>query len=341
MPTKESTVPPEPRPLVDVTQAFGLGAPITYEPVVTGLMNPNWSVVTTRGRYAVKQLRDAAPDAVRRQHQVLPQLIARGFAVPQPCRTTAGDTLVRVGDAWYSATGWLAGQHRSGLTLSLDGCAALGDHLGRLHQALAAVLPPAAAAVPQQSPTLDDVTATLDRFAQLVAQRSPADAFDAHVIGEVVWRRHLLERVADRRPVDHPAVGPAGWTHGDLNRFNLLFADDTVVGVLDWDRLAIRPFGQEVVRTATILFSHPQGNGVDLRRVAAFTAAYRGVVPIGNDALRDAAHRRWWSLVSATWQLRMRYEDGNPSCDHLFVSDGNLLRWWNDHGDLLNAALTA
>jgi hypothetical protein len=66
-----------------------------------------------------------------------------------------------------------------------------------------------------------------------------------------------------------------------------------VSGVLDGDRLDARPYGLEVVRTATLLFGTGDHRGADLRRIAAFAAGYRAHTAISDDALRDAAHRRW------------------------------------------------
>ena len=79
----------------------------------------------------------------------------------------------------------------------------------------------------------------------------------------------------------------------------------------------------------------------DLPRISAFVGGYRTRMAIDDDALRDAAHRRWWTLVSDTFFLSLHYDRHNPSCDHLFRSSGQVLRWWTGHRDAFDAALTA
>jgi homoserine kinase type II len=320
-----------------VADRFGAGEVLSCTPVTEGLMNPNWRLVTTEGTFAVKLVRDASPAEVRRQHRLLPLLAERGLPVP-PVRTTRdGDSLAEVDGDWYAMTGWLPGTHRSGLRLSPAGCRALGESLGRLHAALRDLQPPAPPSLPDDPRRVEDTVAVLDRYARAAAARR--DEFDAFAVTEIAWRRRLLHRIRGERPATR-AVRPVGWTHGDLNHLNLLFDGETVSGLLDWDRLGPRPYGLEVVRTATLMFHTGDHQGVDLPRTAAFTAGYRTHMPIDDDALRDAAHRRWWTLATDTWFLRLHYDQNNPSCDHLLRRSSHLLRWWTHHRDTLNAAFT-
>jgi homoserine kinase type II len=275
---------------------------------------------------------------VRRQHQVLPLLAGHGLPVPAPRTTRGGDSLTEVGGDWYAMIGWLPGLHRTGSLLSLTACRRLGELVGHLHTGLREVLPDAPSSLADDPPRVADTAAKLDRLARAAAARR--DGFDIFAASEIAWRHRLLHQVGELRPQTEAAVRPVGWTHGDLNGLNLLFTGELVSGVLDWDRLDVRPYGLEVVRTATLLFGTGDHRGADLRRIAAFAAGYRAHIAISDDALRDAAHRRWWALVCDTWFLRLHYEERDPSCDHLFRTSGILLRWWTEHRDDLDAALT-
>ena len=323
---------------------FALGAVSSCVPITSGLMNLNWRLTTAAGVFAVKRLRDASPAAVRRQHQVLPRLAERGLPVPAARTTRTGDCLTEIDGDWYATIGWLPGAHRTGLQLSLPACRRLGDLVGHLHASLREVLPGAPPALGDDPPQVADTAAELDRLARAAAARGADldafDDFDDFATTEIAWRRHQLHEVGHLRPQAAAAVRPAGWTHGDLNDLNLLFTGELVSGVLDWDRLGVRPYGLEVVRTATLLFGTGDERGADLRRIAAFTAGYRARIDISDHALRDAAHRRWWALVSDTYFLRLHYDQDNPSCDHLLRRSAILLRWWTRHRDDLDAALT-
>lgn len=138
-------------------------------------------------------------------------------------------------------------------------------------------------------------------------------------LGALERRKLLIAEYAGQRPADADEMprGPVGWTHGDVQPLNVLWQGGSVSAVLDWDRLGIRPYGEEVVRTAQVQFGTKDGR-LDLRRVAAFAAGYRGVVPIAQTDLADAAARLWWKRMTDFWQLQWHYDKD----DHVPTSCG-------------------
>jgi Ser/Thr protein kinase RdoA (MazF antagonist) len=317
--------------LTAVASRFGLGDVIACTPITEGLMNPNWRLTTSAGVFAVKQLRDVTPAAARRQDAVLPLLAARGVPVPEVIGGVA-----EIDGHYYTVTRWITGTHRAGSELGLAACRSLGDLVARIHLGLADTMPePAPRTLNDRPRGVDEARADLARFGRAAA--AGHDDFDRLAGADIRRRLRLLDEVGHHRPSDDPGLRPVGWTHGDLNGLNLLFDptdERTVSGVLDWDRLAVRAYGLEVVRTATLLFDVG-----DLRRTAALAAGYRARFPISDDALRDAAHRRWWDLVTETWILRLHYDRGDPSCDHILPRSAALRRWWTAHRDEFDRAL--
>lgn len=133
----------------------------------------------------------------------------------------------------------------------MTACAELGELIGRLHDALASLLPAAPDRLPDYPNEAGEARARLEHYAR--AASSAVDNFDELARSEIHQRHVLLNGVADRQP---PAgeIEPAGWTHGDLQPLNLLIdpSNSRVSAILDWDRLAIRSYAAEIVRTATI-----------------------------------------------------------------------------------------
>jgi homoserine kinase type II len=326
----------DPELLARIAHEFGLGRVVSSRTLAEGIMNLSWRLDTDTGSYAVKLLCDRSPDEIRAAHRLMPRLAARGFPVAEACHARDGDTVVRAGDDWFTAGAWLPGTHARGDDLDVGRCAGLGELVGRLHLALAGLLPPAPRSLPDTPSTAAGARAALGRYAQVEA----ADEFDLVVHKEIAWRQALLDDVADQRPAERE-IGPCGWTHGDLQHFNLLVDAGHISGILDWDRLGVRPYGLEVVRTATITFSTDDQSGLDLEKVAAFVRGYRAHVPISDADLIDAADRRWWTLLTETWPLKRHYDDNDQRCDHLFALRGNFVRWWTAHRRELAAALTA
>jgi homoserine kinase type II len=284
-------------------------------------MNLSWRLTTSAGTFAVKQLLDRSPGELRPLLEVLPRLAAMGFPVPLPHGRPPW-----IDGHWYAVAAWLGGAHPA--ELPLPRCAELGELVGRLHLALAEICPPAPPHISDFPDPVDKIKGRLDAY----ASRPPADDFDRHARREISWRLDVLDHAEPPAEAD---LEPCGWTHGDLQPLNLLVdAAGRVTGILDWDRLGVRPYGHEVVRTATIMF------GRSLDRVAAFVRGYRAHVPITEAQLADAAHRRWWTLLTEAWPLDRHYDDNDRTCDHLFVRRGDYLRWWTAHRREVDAALS-
>lgn len=59
------------------------------------------------------------------------------------------------------------------------------------------------------------------------------------------WRE-ILEKLSSALRLSMPADGPIGLVHGDFQPGNILFVDDTISGIVDWDLAAIGPQGLDV-----------------------------------------------------------------------------------------------
>jgi homoserine kinase type II len=326
-----------------VAREFGLGTVVSFRRATAGIMNVNWCLVTSSGTYAVKLMRDATPDQMRLVRSVLPEVAGLGIQVPLARETRDGEMSLRAGDDWFTVFDWLAGTHPREGDLDLDACAALGDLVGRIHTTLARVCPPAPRTIADVATGPAEAAAALAHYAararDAAAGSEDDGAFDRLVEDEVAWRLGLLREIGDQRPAGG-TTGPAGWTHGDLQPFNLLAQDGRVTGVLDWDRLGVRAYGLEVVRTTTITFGTEAPDGLDLERVRAFTRAYRVHHRLSDRELDDAAHRRWWALATDVWPLDRHYDQGDHTCDEIFGRRSRFLRWWTAHRADVTAALT-
>jgi homoserine kinase type II len=328
-----------------LTRAFGLGAIRRTVHLAEGLMNRNWRVDSEVGRFVLKQVLDVPFATARRNLAVVARLHKGGVPVCPATPSSAGDLVVEIGDRGYCLFPWVEGEHRHGTDLDIKQATDLGALLGRIHSALneADILRALPAKPDSVRASVDspwDAVAEADRFLGVVAAMDEPSAFDQRVVELLEQRKVLIEKYAVSRPGDDVPLGPFGWVHGDFQHLNVLWRDEGVVAVLDWDRIRVKPFGEEVARSATLLFGRESG-GLDLQRVAAFVAGYRSVVPIGVAELADAVERLWWKRMCDFWQLVFHYDRANHTTDHLFFSATDFLHWWTAHRDEVQAAFAS
>ncbi|MFF2353380.1 phosphotransferase [Kitasatospora sp. NPDC058115] len=268
----------------------------------------------------------------------IPAMLRTARAVQQATPAEVGEVAGR----GYCLIPWMEGSHLPGTALSIEQAGDLGVLLGRSHQSLndermAGLLPPGPKQVTVSVTTPAEARQEADRFLALVAGLESRTAFDAEAASALAERKVLLEKYGHERPAGEAAVGPVGWTHGDVQHRNVLWRDGGIAGVIDWDRIRVRPFGEEVARTAMVQFGGEDGF-LDLEQTSAFVAGYRSVISLPVPALADAVERLWWKRMSDSWQLVFHYDRADHSCDHLFLPAERFLAWWTGRREAVQEA---
>ncbi|MFD3941009.1 phosphotransferase [Streptomyces sp. NPDC058611] len=326
--------------LPQIADGFGLGETRSWKFLAQGLMNRNWRVETDTGSYAIKQIMDAPLAKVRRNLAVLPGLAASGLPIHPALTTADGERVIEVDGEGYCVLPWTEGSHGQGIDLDTGAVRDLGALLGRLHVALRDHEP---AGMPDAPPRAKVVqpAAAVDAADALRAKVTAGTGteFEKRATQALEQRKALLSAHEGLRPRTEVPAGPYGWTHGDFQYRNLLRRDDRVVAILDWDRLGVRPYAEEVARTAQVQFG--VGGRFDLERVAAFVAGYRTVIDLPEADLADGLTRLWWKRMTDFWQLEFHLDRPADGFDAMFLADEELLHWWTGRLDEVRAAYAA
>ncbi|MYX94084.1 phosphotransferase [Streptomyces sp. SID486] len=330
--------------LGELIDAFGLGQVRESRYLADGLMNANWKLDTPVGQFALKRVTDVSPERLQRNLGALAALGAGGVPVSAPVPTISGSLVAQASDGAWCLFPWVAGSHVPGVDLTLSQVSALGAHLGRLHVSLGracgrGLLPGVPETISADVTSPERAVEKVERLSAAVRALGTGSEFDRAVAGALEHRRALVLKYADHRPRSATPEGDHGWTHGDVQYRNLLWEDGALAAILDWDRIAVRPYAEEAVRTAQVQFG--VGGVFDLARVSAFVEGYRSVVPLEPSALVDGVRRLWWKRMTDFWQLEFHYDRGDFSFDELFTAEEALLHWWTDRLHQVEGAFAA
>jgi homoserine kinase type II len=322
---------PRHSPLAALLRRYGIADALGFRPLDEGLLNRSFAVRTGSGPVFLKHYLDQDPKAIRAQHAATAALAARGLPAVPPLRDLAGRTLSRSGARLFALFPWVEGEHRPGLTLDLQRCRELGALLGRMHRALAEILGPVAQPLFQPSNTVDEARAIALRLLALLRGRPVREGIDDLAEFRLVERLGLLARLAHRRPPDRSRL-TVGHVHGDFHGLNVFHRPDESIGaVIDWDRLGVQPYGEELVRSALIFFVDPHDGRLDLPRVREYVHGYLATRPWMADELPAAVHRLWWERLTDFWMLTWRYERHDARTDEQFPAASALVVWWTHH----------
>jgi homoserine kinase type II len=242
-----------------VLSHYALGQLQAAQRIEQGFVNENWIVETDRGRYILKRHRpdlykpERAKDTriILGQHDLIKWLREAGFPAPAIVPTAGGETLLILNGELYEIQDYIEGDpYDHNRSAHLEAAAIT---LGRYHASVQGFAPralcawgelysPANASAPlrlvsthlHEACQLDEAPGLLSVIEQL---RSRADGLAAR------FARHgTLPRLV---------------IHGDYHAGNLLFRDDQIVGVVDYDSANWQPRVVEVAE-ALIYFASPR-----------------------------------------------------------------------------------
>lgn len=307
-----------------------------------GRMNDSWRLATATGEYSLKRYRNVNPAVISRNLRAVASVERSGLPACAPLMTTNDELVLTLDDQHYALFPWVLGHHRAGAEMSDAQLEVHGQCLGNIHIALNDADGPLSQASTNLTLPVHGLEVTLNdvsRVRELVAEKWPGSSFERLVFESLTQRLALISDHADIAPSTERTTTYAGWTHGDYILKNVLWNDDVIVGVLDWDWVDVRAFAAELVRSAFKVFVSPDGI-LDLSRVRSFVRGYRSILDLPSEELDDVVTRMWWERLGNTWQLSHRLEHDDTQFDRSFVTSCRLAEWWTSHVDEVRRAFS-
>ena len=257
-----------------------------------------------------------------------------------PLPDLSGRTLVPHGGKLFALYPWVEGAHCPGPRMSPAQCRELGALLARFHSALSGILGPVEQPVFEATPSPEEAEAHAHRLLELCRTRPLREGIDELAEFRLLERIGLIRTHVARRPPD-TRVLTVGHVHGDFHGLNVLHGPEgDVRAVVDWDRLSVRPYGEELVRSALIIYVDRNDGTLDLDRAREYVGGYLDQRPWMAAEMETAVHRLWWERLTDFWMLVWRYELGDPRTDVQFPGASALVVWWTHHYDKVLDAFT-
>lgn len=327
-----------------VAAAYGLAVSATPPVALGGAVNRVMRVTTKGGELVVRVHRSGMmPERLAAVHEVQERLRLSGLPVSPILKTHDGSSWIRVDGRLVEVMVFVAGGHE---VASWADAAAVFAALGRLHGVLSTVDP--RGLPPPVNPcyaTPDEALALLgSNDAAFHTQADDPDYPEAVAVRAVTSA--LLHRIrADRRTWERRL--PQILIHGDFVGYNVLVADEHVIAILDFDRLAVRERIHDIAYTLMYVLSRlvvdwkgGSGTGLqdrDLAAVATLLTAYNAASgwPITPLELRtlpfEMARAPLFAIVAA---------EADAVAETLrFAPHLGLGRWLVDHADDVAMAL--
>ena len=290
--------------LAELAAAFGLGTLRECRPIAAGTINSNFEIATASGRYFMRVNEGKAQADVAWESRLVAALADDGVITPPPLPSRDGRPYAPLPGPttkWVSVFPWRGGRHLAADEITPDVASTFGGALAELHRA-GLGLPPS-----WRRGSIYD-------HAHLVARLERIDrANDRELSHAARLLREELAIAGANMAVRQRAT--QGIIHGDLFRDNVLWQDDRITAILDFEQAS----GGSLAYDLAVCINDWCWTGEPrLDLVRALIAGYERVRPL-SDAdraalpyeLRAAATRFTITRITDVYLARIR----NPEKD--------------------------
>jgi homoserine kinase type II len=246
--------------ITELVDDYGLGPLEGWNGIPTGSVNSNYVLETGRGRHLLRIEEVKAELDVKRELDLLLFLRRQGFFCPQPVADRKGRYYRDLGGKCASLYRWVDGGVLKAEEIDATRLEQVGRGLAELHHAGRAYKKGIENRFSYERVT--EIYGTVrDRLPPYF--RKIVRTLD----DEIDYLRHYLETKL-----------PRGIIHGDLFADNLVFEDDKLVAVLDFEAAARGRFVFDLATAVNALCY--AGDVYDLKRFEAIMAGYESLRPL-------------------------------------------------------------
>lgn len=278
----------------DIINRFGL-SPQSITPVSGGWLNQKWRIETNKGPYLVKVYSRIRYDEMqlRNMEKALQRemvLYGQGIKCPRYLSDNGAFVLYLEDGTAYSVMDFCFGKSETNESISLVQMKDLGMCLAQIHRAFSA-LP----IVEVKGYPLANLHESLwDSYREKVSALSDQD--NPSYRDAILMQKSILEQL----PPGYFDGLPKGIAHEDFAPDNLLFQEDGVSAVLDFDRNQYSYLWHDVGR---VLLSFARNrDGLDKAKIEAFREGYNKYLPLTIEDLVDAFKITW--CIEVLWWIQ-------------------------------------
>ena len=237
----------------------------TIEALQAGSVNSNFRLTDSEGgRYFARLYEEQGLSGARAELAMLLELAAADVPVAGPLARLDGGWLGSHRGKPFAVFPWVDGELYCRARVTPEVCRKLGDALARVHLATERV-----GALPQGRFRVTDLRVRLDRV------DSEANGAFSEATARIRERLDHYERARDPKLV-------RGLVHGDLFRDNVLWQNNAIVALLDFESASEECLAYDVM---VCVLAWCYGDAFELDRASALLAGYHARRPLSDQEL--------------------------------------------------------
>ena len=312
---------------------WAVGTIQTLEIPATGTINDIRIVTTDRGKYVLRGYQRRNPIRIQQEHRLVSWIHRQNIPAVKPLKMPKGDTFVEHQNQLFSLLPFVSGRQISRATIQPEEIKAMGQMLGLMHQELAEY---PTTDISQSTFKIDrqETLSSLDRLIHHIQKIKAPQPTDEYALKRLITRRTWLEK-RGHDTVDRIYELPFQATHGDYQETNVIFQNNEIAAIIDWDKVQSAPATWEILRALYLMF------GLKPSPCKIFLQAYQEYRKLSLQQLDLTAHCFGLSQAYSMWLYEDLYDKGNDRLRQ-FVRPGEFVpieKIWADLRPILREHL--
>lgn len=296
-----------------------------------GYLNKSYIIKGDEGKFFLQEINKDRD--IKKEIGVLSFLRYHGFtAVPQVIKNKD----IMFGDKRYIVTNFIKGYSPAKFNdLSLKQIEEAGRNLAILHKHLKRF---------SCEKTSSHNTATFERAIRIcqevlkkISEKDVWDRFDMHVLEVIDLKIHLLKNYNRERLDKKISKCPQIFCHGDYHGANLIFKNDKIVGVVDWEYFGYDYRIWEVARSMSFIcdidYTGSMLGPISFRKARRYLKAYDSVLPLTKEEKDVMVDILKFKSLCSCFVLEKHYLENTKSCDIFLPKKPSNWFWWIKHGN--------
>ncbi|HSX38974.1 MAG TPA: phosphotransferase [Candidatus Saccharimonadales bacterium] len=295
--------------LEQITQNYKIEPIQSIEPVQVGIMAVNHILHTANHKYFLKSYRHATPEAISKVHQVMNYFSENGVAAVLPIKLKTGQTYFVHENVVNAVFPFVTGQVIKRETLNLDQAKVLGESLANIHLTTKDGIPTKFKDLVKIKKSQETRAQNNQNIQKIIVDIPNRTEFDNHMLELVKLKAKLLEQHWDtysKMELPNNAL-----IHGDFHCENVMFDENKITHILDFDNTRIDSREWELARSMFLTFFESSFADHHIESAKYYIKAYASLYPFNFEDFSNAIKFYFFGLFRTVWAEEDYYKNNN------------------------------
>lgn len=295
-----------------ICSEYDIGDYVSTERVLEGVLNDNYILTTTQGKYFIKSIREKAKYKIKMINEVESFAKSNGIPVVVMMKTKSGEIFVPSNTDIYTLYHFVENNKKS--IYSQEDYFSIGEMLGKIHIAGKKELPVSLELIDFEKSKSSDIIEKLIKYRDDIGNKDIQDDTDKLFLKFIDFKLSIIPKIKQVVLPNNNLI------HGDYHPGNILLDQEgKIIGICDWEKAKYAPRSYELARSL-IYICYPEGYDPkeSLISIKSFLSGYLSQNAVGKKEIMDGCQMRVYDMTLSSW-IEEKYYQLNDDRGNKFI----------------------